>query len=327
MLHAGRLPSLSRHIVYQAGQDSCEQSDISLLAPHLQLQWDHTANAHLGHITIRPYSNKRVWWMCDQCPDRHPHRWQATVTTRSRGTGCPQCAGKKVCQHNSLATKAPDVARLWNYSKNSLTPDTVVAHSSIGIEWKCDVCGHEWTVSPNSRVTSNHGCARCNAGGRPLADGTKPRNKHPTFAESKHPLLAEWDHNRNEAQGILPSTTSLSSRKKVYWLCQQCPAGRVHSWCVSPNRRLNKNQRVKRGCPMCAGKLPCKCNSLQALYPAVAAQWDHTKNVDTPDDYTAASGYHAWWVSSERGSWQQTIESRTCAMRRAIASAAVREQA
>ena len=314
MLHAGRLCPSDWSIKCQARQSSCKQPgqpDVSLLAPHLQQQWDHAANAHLGGIVIRPYSSKSVWWGCNQCPDGHLHQWQATLHSRSKGARCPQCAGRKVCQHNSLATKAPDVAKHWNYSKNSLTPNTIIANSRIRVEWSCDVCGHEWTTSPKSRVKGNHGCAQCNAGGRSLADGTKPRNKQPTFAESKHPLLAEWDHSRNEARGILPSNTTLSSHKKVYWLCQQCPAGRVHSWCALPNNRLNNSQDVQRGCPICAGKLPCQCNSLQTHFPAFAAQWDHTKNVGTPDDYTAYSHYLAWWVSPERGSWQQTINART----------------
>ena len=33
------------------------------------------------------------------------------------------------------------------------------------------------------------------------------------------------------------------------------------------------------GCPVCAGQVPCTCNSLAALYPdLVAAQWDWEAN-------------------------------------------------
>ena len=35
--------------------------DISRLAPHLQQEWDHKANAHLGSITIAPQSTRKVW--------------------------------------------------------------------------------------------------------------------------------------------------------------------------------------------------------------------------------------------------------------------------
>ncbi len=43
------------------------------LALHLRQQWDYAANAHLGDVVIKPQSNRKVWWMCDQCPDGHPH--------------------------------------------------------------------------------------------------------------------------------------------------------------------------------------------------------------------------------------------------------------
>ena len=43
--------------------------NISGLDPALQKQWDHAENAHLGDIDIRPHSNRKVWWICDQCPD------------------------------------------------------------------------------------------------------------------------------------------------------------------------------------------------------------------------------------------------------------------
>ena len=81
--------------------------DISWLDPVLQKQWDHAANQCLGDVIIKPYSNRKVWWQCDQCPDGHPHSWFAVVSNRSNGAGCPQCSGRLVCKHNSLRTKAP----------------------------------------------------------------------------------------------------------------------------------------------------------------------------------------------------------------------------
>ncbi|KAL3140478.1 hypothetical protein ABBQ38_004736 [Trebouxia sp. C0009 RCD-2024] len=55
----------------------------------------------------------------------------------------------------------------------------------------------------------------------------------------------------------------------------------------------------------------CACNSLLALYPDTAAEWDYSRNQGQPSDYTASCNYLAWWSSPQRGSWQQTITSRT----------------
>ena len=207
-----------------------------------------------------------------------------------------------MCKHKCLAAVAPWAAAQWDYEASAAlrTPDTVVAHSSQPAGWRCQVCGHRWTVSPHARVSKQSGCLKC-------ADrGTFTR--HPTFAECRHPLLAEWDHKRNEACGNYPHNIRLRSSKRMYWLCTKCPAGQEHSWSAAPPSRTGRNQS---GCPTCAGRVACRCNSLQALFPAIAAEWDFGRNKGHPGDYTACSHHLAWWYTLERGSWQQGINVRT----------------
>ena len=251
----------------------------------------------------------KVSWTCDQCPDGQPHRWEACVYNRTRGGGCPQCSGHKVCKHNSLATKDPLVAAQWDYKENDGTPDSMVAQSNQPVGWRCDACGHKWRQGPNQRVSKKKaGCPQC--GVHAL---TKKRIKHPTFAECQDPrgkaCLAEWDHERNAPQGNFPHNTTLRSSKQIFWLCTKCPAGQWHSWSASPYHRMG---RSGSGCNFCAGKAACKCNSLQALYPGVAADWDFAKNESQPSNHTGSSSYLAWWFSPQRGGWQQSINSRTC---------------
>ncbi|KAL3138661.1 hypothetical protein ABBQ32_006419 [Trebouxia sp. C0010 RCD-2024] len=277
--------------------------NISLLAPVLQKQWDHTANAALGDIDIKPYSNRKVYWICDQCPDGHAHSWSAPVANRTKGSGCPLCRGRTVCKHNSLATKAPSVAAEWDYEANSGTPNDVTAQSGQIVYWRCACCGCKWITSPHVRVRKQRsGCPQC------AEDARTTRNKQPTFAECRHPLLAEWDHQQNKIQGNSPANTTLKSNKQIFWLCTKCPAGQQHSWAAPPHRRA---RRSKPGCPFCAGQAACKCNSLQALYPDVAAEWDCSKNTGQPCDYTARSHKVVWWCTPQCGSWPQTICSRT----------------
>ncbi|KAL3153708.1 hypothetical protein ABBQ32_013305 [Trebouxia sp. C0010 RCD-2024] len=281
-----------------------EGPDLSLLEPALKKQWDHAANAWLGNIVVKPYSNKKVSWICDQCPDGHVHSWSAAVSTRSKGLGCPQCSGHQVCQHNSLATKAPLVAAQWDYAANDETPDDVVAHSSHKFYWHCHECGRKWSATANSRVgKSKTGCPQC------AQKASSNRSfRHPTFAQCKHPLLTDWDYQRNAARGNSPDNTTLRSAKQIFWLCTKCPAGQEHSWSAQPHHRTGRRQT---SCPFCAGRNACRCNSLQALYPDTAAEWDLGKNHSQPSDYPASSKSLAWWSSPQRGSWQQTIDSRT----------------
>ena len=132
--------------------------------------------------------------------------------------------------------------------------------------------------------------------------------KHPTFAECQHPLLTEWDYKRNDTCGAYPHNTTLRSSKQIFWLCNKCPAGQEHSCSAQPKSRTG---RMQSGCPICAGKVACRCNSLQALFPDIAAEWDTQKNEGQPSGYTARSQHLAWWRSPQRGFWQQTIHART----------------
>ena len=295
---------------YQAqhAQSKNQGSNISSLDPLLQRQWDQAANAQLGKVVITPKSSKEVWWTCDQCPDGHLHSWSATVQNRSNGSECPQCSGHQVCKHNSLATKAPLVAAQWDYDANDCTPEDVVAKNGDKFAWHCKDCGYKWKATPNMRVSRQAGCKQC-------ADNErkgKKLTKYPTFAECNHPLLAERDHKRNAAQGDFPDKVTLRSAKKIFWLCTKCPAGQEHSWSAQPATRTG---RIKRGCRFCAGKGACRCNSLQALHPDTAAEWDYTKNQGQPNDYPASSNFKAWWSSPQRASWQQSIGSRTSQVR------------
>jgi len=250
-------------------------------------------------------SNRKVQWVCDQCPDGHPHVWTATVKNRTQGTNCPYCAGKAVCAHNSLATLAPETALDWDYAKNSLTPHDYTPHSNMRASWACRVCHHSWKAYIASRVTDNTQCPEC---ARKARQG-RPKPKKPTVVEAGLHYMLHWDHERNAQDGLFPGEVTLGSSKKVHWVCQECPQGLVHRWCVSPNQRFGR--RRQNGCPCCTGGKVCKCNSLHTLCPDIAAEWDPVKNVGTPDDYTANSGHMAWWSTAVRGSWEQEITGRT----------------
>ena len=307
--HTGRVLDQPRRVHSHsiASQHAAAQQggpDISRLDPHLQQQWDHAANTHLGGVDIRPQSKRKVRWICDQCPDGHLHSWSARVQSRTNGSGCPQCSGRKVCKHNSLATKAPAVAAQWDYEANDGTPDGVVAQSNQPAHWHCDACGHEWRATICARVSKlKRGCPQCAESAR-----TKKKYvKQPTIAENPV-LLAQWDHKRNAEQGHFPDRVRLQSAKQIFWLCNKCSVGQQHSWSAQPFSRTGPS---KTGCPCCSGHAACECNSLQALHPSIAAEWDHSRNEGQPSEYNAHSVHLAWWISPQRGSWQQTIKTRS----------------
>ncbi|DBA90888.1 TPA: hypothetical protein ACH3X2_004258 [Trebouxia sp. C0005] len=313
--HAYSSNDSTGNIPQQQGQQPDETGpDISLLTEELQGQWLEESNRHVGHILIRPWSNRKVWWACDQCPDGFPHIWVAAVHDRTRGTGCPFCSGKAVCQHNTLATKAPQVALLWDAKKNDLmSPEQVTVCSAMRAHWKCSVCLHEWQAAVMQKARGKSGCPKCaKANGGREADGT--RQKHPTFAVANHALLKQWDHDRNRENGNFPDNTTLQSNKLIWWHCYACPKGKVHSWQAQAFNRTSKQKA--RGCPFCVGHKLCECNSLETVCPGIAADFDVEENGVSAGEVTSSTHTKYSWLSDEPGAKKRSVNQRTMYTRR-----------
>ncbi|KAL3144807.1 hypothetical protein ABBQ38_001916 [Trebouxia sp. C0009 RCD-2024] len=271
-----------------------------MLSPELQQQWHVDSNRHLGAVKVKPGSAIEAVWQCNKCPAGQPHVWTALVYSRTRGTQCPYCSNRRVCLHNSLATTAPEIATYWDRNKNQKTPEEVTAGSSSRAEWKCPDCNHEWKAQIALRVRKRAKCPKCSSKKR-------KKTSQPTFAEAQPPELAEWDHRRNEAEGFYPHKITLGSGKLVHWICSRCPRGQPHRWTASPASRIGSDS----GCAVCAGKQACVCNPLESLFPSIAAELDVGENSFAPSEVTAMSAKEVWWRNAERGSWRQTINSRT----------------
>ncbi|KAL3150082.1 hypothetical protein ABBQ38_013426 [Trebouxia sp. C0009 RCD-2024] len=274
--------------------------DISMLSPELQQQWCVNSNMHLGAIKVKPQSNIKAVWQCDKCPAGQAHVWTAIVGRRTRGSRCPYCCNRLVCVHNTLATIAPEVAQYWNQSKNEETPEQVLAGSTLRAEWKCPACKYEWQAPVYKRVSTRAGCPKCSARQR-------KQQPQPTFAEAQPPELAEWDYERNDAEGFYPHKITLGSGKLVHWIGSCCPRGQPHRWMATARNRISLGQ----GCGVCAARQACVCNSLESLFPSVAAEFDVDNNGFAPSQITARSQKKVWWRNAKRGSWRQRVVERT----------------
>ena len=282
-----------------------EGPDISLLSSLLQRQWDHAKNAHLGNTVIKPYSGRKVWWRCDQCPLGHAHAWDAHVYSRSRGRSCPFCANKRVCQHNSLANKRPDIAAEFS-DRNQGTAHDYTAGSAESVFWQCNH-GHEWHAPIMRRTILERGCPECFAS----RNSSQPKQKHPVLADSQHAMLQYWDSEMNTKEGLSLNDIKCRSMKICHWVCHCCPKGQPHRWQVHPGALY-----VGHACPCCSGHKACICNSLQSLFPEVAAEWDYSRNTGTPADYAAYSNSRVWWHTNKRGSFHTRIQDRTSFLKR-----------
>ena len=290
--------------------------DISRLKPHLQKQWHHAKNQHLGNIQISSSSSLHVWWTCDQCPCGLPHEWLAEIYSRQgMDNQCPFCVNRKLCHHNSLLTSAPKVASYWDAAKNGLTADQILAGSCTRRHWLCPTCNHSWPAQVSLRVDNNSGCPKC-------CKKSMGHTRQPTLTASNHAVMVEFDHSRNQEAGLDPDKITLGSHKKVHWVCSNCPRGQPHLYVASPNQRVGKGT----GCPYCSCLRACICNSLQSLYPALAAEWDAARNGIGPDQILPTSMKLAYWKNTEGYSWEQSPHGRTNAQQKQAKRAAVKAQ-
>ena len=294
--------------------------DIRLLKPQLQKQWHHANYQHLGNIQVKPSSHLRVQWTCDQCTCGLPHEWLASIKNRQgMDSQCPFCTNRKLCHHNSLLTMAPSVASYWDTAKNGVTADQVLAGSHTRKHWLCPTCRYSWKAPVDAKVIKNTGCPKCS---RKAMGYTR----QPTLTASNNPLMAEFDHIRNREAGLDPDRITLRSHKNVHWMCSNCPRGWPHMYMASPDSRFGS----KSGCPYCSSKLTCICNSLQSLYPALAAEWDTARNGVGPDQILPGSQMLAYWKNAAGHSWEQSPNRRLSAQqnqaKRAVTKAQLNRQ-
>lgn len=63
-------------------------NDLKSKYPELTREWHSTKNNDLKLNKISSSSPKKVWWKCSVCY----FEWCTSITTRTRGNGCPKCS-------------------------------------------------------------------------------------------------------------------------------------------------------------------------------------------------------------------------------------------
>lgn len=102
-------------------------------------------------------SSKLIWWKCSK-----GHTYQATAHRRIRtGSGCGVCSHNILMKNeNDLLTTHPEIAKEWDYEKNKINPDEVMAGSNIKKYWFICPKGHSYEATPLDRKRGNN-CPIC----------------------------------------------------------------------------------------------------------------------------------------------------------------------
>ena len=245
-------------------------NDLATTHPEIAAEahgWDPT--------TVTRGSGKDKYWKC-----KSGHTYRMNVHDRTHlGLGCQFCSGKKVLVgFNDLATTHPEIAA----RAHGWDPTTVTKGSKQVKEWICEK-GHSYKSQIQSQ-TSGGGCPVCS--GRQIVIGSND-------LATLRPDIA------SQANGWDPATVTLSSGRKMPWIC---PLG--HTW----NATVASRSDFTSNCPTCSGKQVLKgFNDLATIEPEIAAQahgWD-------PTTVTKGSKQVKEWICEKGHLWNSEIYRRT----------------
>lgn len=215
----------------------CEHNNFAIKFPELANEWDYEKNSKNPNEYAYS-SNKKVWWICKNDISCNCHRWITSISCRtgSNNSGCPFCNSGRICEHNNLAIKYPELALEWDYEKNTSRPEDYSYSSGESVWWICknNVCGcHNFFCRIAHRTFMNSGCPFCSH--RKLCQHSNLLILYPD-------LCKEWNYEKNLKH---PSEYPSGSGERVWWICS---VNNKHEWQTLIIHRAHKLSE----CPHCS---------------------------------------------------------------------------
>jgi len=284
------LQSIDTRVKLGASCKECKNIDNSIVKthPNLILDWDFNKNGSLNPNSITKGSNKKVWWICNDCK----HSFQCSVDRRTRGTNCAKCR-QRVQLKIPLSKNFYHLLEEWDFNKNtSFNPDTVSEGSNIKAHWICKN-GHQFQMIIYNRTKLGLSC--------PFCRGLKVNSTN-SLETLRPDLVKEWFFEKNN--NISPNDVTLGSNKLVWWKCKN-----GHSWKSSI---YNRTKLKGTKCPMCSGRSTTEQTNIQFLHPELMKEWDWKKNSVKPTEMRPGSNKKVWWVctKNKKHSWLNSVNHR-----------------
>ena len=310
-------------------------SSISDRFPDIAKQWHYEKNQPLVPQNFTSGSSRKVWWRCD-----NGHEWEATISSRTNGTGCPYCSGRRIIKRKNnsffvetaidveLIETTPDLEkqRLYpsRYQRHKVSKDAndlLTLKPDIAAEWDYEknapLTPDQVTAYSNKRVWWK--CAKCqhewqsSAANRDQANcrscnakkaGQKTSAaavKRNNFAEKRPDIAKQWHPAKNGT--ITPYDVSCGTAKHFWWVCEK-----GHEWQSSVANRVKDNL----GCPYCGNqKVLVGYNDFLTQFPEIAKEWNYEKNVGlSPENFVSGSGKKVWWKCKNGHEWEAHIRAR-----------------
>lgn len=299
--------------VWMEDDDPKRRNDLEFCYPDIAAEWNYEKNGTVTPRAILPGHASDCYWICSACGKEYPCKPSART---SRNQGCPRCSKYLHTSlpeaavafylglsdiNASLNTRSPDGIADWpsEYeldiyariprSKGSVTPKTelLLAIEYDGARWHCG----EKNVSRDKRKA-----ALCSERGITLVRLREPGC--PKLDDDSIVIsLEKADDKRSLTAGII---------ELFHFLNRECGV-RIPD--IDCNRDAVRISAFRGG--------SVQRQSLEELYPNIAAEWDYEENGDLkPSMVTPGSGRTVAWkhwdpVHAVYHKWEAEVVSRT----------------
>ena len=252
-------------------------SDLKTINPLLTEEWNYNKNLNITPGSVTANSSKKVWWKC-----KKGHEWQATVSSRNRGTGCPVCSAE-------LRTSFPEYALVYYLRKCKLNVihtyndfgyelDLYVPSFKIAIEYD----GHLWHQDSASKDLAKN--IRCKNDGIKLY---RIREELPSLNDTSIDYIVH--RNYFDLSKVIQNV--------VFDICGikiDVDVQRDYVDIENLREHLEKD------------------SSIVTTHPDIAKEWNYKKNGNLhPEHITRSSHKKVWWICQHGHEWQAKVDGRT----------------
>ncbi len=252
------------------------KNDLLTLNPYLAKEWNYSLNGDLTPEKVTAKSGQKVWWKC-----KDEHEWQAVISSRAIGRGCPVCMLGRQTSFPEYALlyylREHGIEAIHSYKGQGYELDIYIPAQRVGIEYD----GYYWHKNKTKKDLEKN--SKCKKDGIKLY---RIREGLPSLNDSSIDFLIQ--SNQKDLDQIIERILYNIIGKHVVINIQR-------------DSIAIENLRVFLE----------KENSFALINPTIASEWNYEKNGKLkPTHFSANSGKSVWWKCTENHEWRATISNR-----------------
>ena len=260
-------------------------NDLETTHPSLIQEWDYEKNNGITPTDISKGADTKVWWKC-----KRNHSWQAAVSSRVSGVGCPHCAKElqssfpeKAIYFYIKKTFSDAIANYRSDQLNSLEIDIFIPSLRIGIEYD----GERWHQNIEKDLKKNK---LCSENGIVLIRIREPAC--PILLDELSVCICRESKKSGLDKTIEQLFVSICKIAKM-----ECAIDiNFERDSIAILELLNPVEKE---------------NSILLSNPNLEKEWDYEKNGDLlPNMITAGSDKKVWWICPLGHSYLSSVSSR-----------------